>query len=582
MQTFTATYSPEDNKIRLSASSRLDPDLYARVRGAGYIWAPKQGIFVAPMWTPAREDLALELAGEIGDEDTSLFDRAEERAERFETYSENRASDANSARNAVSAIANNIPFGQPILVGHHSEKHARKDAERIENGMRKAVKMWETSQYWQYRAAGAIRAAKYKERPDVRARRIKGLESDLRKAEKNKADCEKALKVWTSPALTLEQAINFAGFYSFLMPRKEGDRPDFEQRPSAYDALSGSYPNLYAPRSFDEVKARAVEMYPRHIAHHDRWISHYSNRIAYEKAMLNESGGLVTDRVVPEVGGAVMCLWGPRGGWAYIKKVNKVTVTISHQWNPGGRVFAHKEPLDKIRDVMSKAQVDEARAAGRIQEAPENIGFWLMQSREDFDKAEAKREQTKPEAKAEAADFAAMKETLKAGVQVVSVPQLFPTPPELAARMVELAQIEAGQCVLEPSAGTGNLVKAVLDSVDTEVLAYEISPELCAQLNKKFPSYKLVTQCGDFLEARDFMGQYPRIVMNPPFANGQDIAHIQHATGFLAPGGRLVAICANGPRQNEKLRPMACEWYDLPPNSFAGTGVNAAMLVIQN
>jgi 16S rRNA G1207 methylase RsmC len=39
--------------------------------------------------------------------------------------------------------------------------------------------------------------------------------------------------------------------------------------------------------------------------------------------------------------------------------------------------------------------------------------------------------------------------------------------------------------------------------------------------------------------------------MNPPFANGDDIKHITHA---LKPGGRLVAICANGPRQNDKLR----------------------------
>jgi hypothetical protein len=48
-----------------------------------------------------------------------------------------------------------------------------------------------------------------------------------------------------------------------------------------------------------------------------------------------------------------------------------------------------------------------------------------------------------------------------AGVQVVIAPQLFPTPPELADRMVALADIRPGQQVLEPSAGnpgTGHLV----------------------------------------------------------------------------------------------------------------------------
>src|SRR5437879_2478453 len=51
---------------------------------------------------------------------------------------------------------------------------------RLDNGMRRAVKMWETASYWKSRAAGAIAAAKYKERPDVRARRIKGIEADIR------------------------------------------------------------------------------------------------------------------------------------------------------------------------------------------------------------------------------------------------------------------------------------------------------------------------------------------------------------------------------------------------------------------
>jgi hypothetical protein len=70
--TYTATYSPEDNKLRLYSSTRLDRELYDRVRGAGFIYAPKQELFVAPMWTPEREDLLIELCGEIGDEDTSL------------------------------------------------------------------------------------------------------------------------------------------------------------------------------------------------------------------------------------------------------------------------------------------------------------------------------------------------------------------------------------------------------------------------------------------------------------------------------------------------------------------------------
>ena len=142
----TATYSPEDNKLRLYSATRLDKTTYDRVKAAGFKWAPKQDLFVAPMWTPGREDLLIESCGEVGDEDTSLVERQEQRAERFEEYHENRTEDAEQARAAVHRIADNIPLQADL--GHHSEKHARKDAERIENGMRRAVRMWETAQYW--------------------------------------------------------------------------------------------------------------------------------------------------------------------------------------------------------------------------------------------------------------------------------------------------------------------------------------------------------------------------------------------------------------------------------------------------
>src|SRR5271168_3417913 len=97
MSNFTATYSPEDNKLRLYSVSKLPRDLYDRVKAAGFKWAPKQELFVAPMWTPDREDLLIELAGEIEDEDKSLVERAEERSERFGQYSENRERDADRA-----------------------------------------------------------------------------------------------------------------------------------------------------------------------------------------------------------------------------------------------------------------------------------------------------------------------------------------------------------------------------------------------------------------------------------------------------------------------------------------------------
>ena len=607
MTQYTGTYSPDDNKLRLYASSRLDAETFARVKEAAFKWAPKQDLFVAPMWTPARADLLLELCGEIGDEDTSLVARAEERAERFEDYKEKRTEDANRAHAAVKSIADQIPFGQPILVGHHSERHARKDAQRIENGMRRAVQMWDTAQYWKSRAAGAISAAKYKERPDVRARRIKTIEADKRRQERTRDDCERFLKLWRTVHET------------DTIKRKDGQPSTIKER-AMYIAnrdphVFGTWGDLERDKiTGEEAQANAIAQHERVIVWALRWIEHYDNRLAYERAMQDEAGGIATDKTKPEKGGACKCWASRRGGFSYIVKVNKVSVTVLDNWGNGGGNFSRTMPFDKLSNLMTAAEVQEARDAGRLVELEDKTGFVLRPAPQpDPDKSpeETLREiwaaKGVPEEKQAAiladitakaqpgaqvgpftigeptettqANFDAMREQLKQGVQVVSAPQLFPTPPTLAARMVELAEIQTGHLVLEPSAGTGVILDAIRNAGIAAVqTAVEINYGLVDRLRGRFDDVRQA----DFLQCNGGLGNFDRILMNPPFANGQDIAHIKHAASMLKPGGKLVAICANGPRQNEQLRPLADEWEVLPPGTFAesGTMVSAALLVI--
>ena len=85
----------------------------------------------------------------------------------------------------------------------------------------------------------------------------------------------------------------------------------------------------------------------------------------------------------------------------------------------------------------------------------------------------------------------AMRQTLKTGVAVVSSPQLFPTPATLAARMVELADIQPGQDVLEPSAGTDVLCKAITAlEPRAKVFAVEVNHQLCELLSDHKPAGK--------------------------------------------------------------------------------------------
>ena len=556
----SATYSPEDNKLRLYPDARLSPELYARVKAAGFIWAPVQKLFVAPGWSPEREDLLTELCGTVGDEETSLEERAEERAERFTGYKESRAADASAASDAVHAIADNIPLGQPILVGHHSERAARRDQEKIENGMRRAVKMWETSKYWEDRARGAVRNALYKERPEVRARRIKGLEADLRRREKSKSLAAFNLKIWSNPALTLEQGKHYANYYSPGYVKTATTEQD-----SAWSALE------HGELTLEEVRAQLVPHLQEVIAWVDRWVGHLNNRLAYERLLYGESGGIAADRVAPEVGGACKCWVSHRGGWSYIKKVNRVSVTVEDNWGNGGENFTRTVPFTDLGGVMSRADVEAKRAAGLLVESPDGLGFIILAE------ALAKVPATAPPQEGE--DFAKMKEQLREGVHVVVAPDLFPTPPDLAARMVEEAGIREGHRVLEPSAGTGNLLREIAKTSTRDVVAVEVNGQLADMLRQSFARPTIHVERADFLEYQDAKG-FDRIVMNPPFDHGVDIKHILHAFEMLRPGGVLVALCATGPRQEDKLKPLSDSWEELPSGTFEGTGVGAIFLAM--
>jgi phospholipid N-methyltransferase len=170
-----------------------------------------------------------------------------------------------------------------------------------------------------------------------------------------------------------------------------------------------------------------------------------------------------------------------------------------------------------------------------------------------------------------------------AGVQVVIAPQLFPTPPELADRMVALADNRPGQQVLEPSAGTGRIIDAIRRNAHGyAITAVELNCNMAHRLHTVDGADD--TRQADFLECNGDLGTFDRIVMNSPFANADYIKHIMHALKMLNPGGRLVAICANGPRQNDKLRPIVEArgglWEDLPSDTFISTGISVRTVLL--
>lgn len=169
--------------------------------------------------------------------------------------------------------------------------------------------------------------------------------------------------------------------------------------------------------------------------------------------------------------------------------------------------------------------------------------------------------------------------------RIVSSFNLFQTPDVLAARLASMFS-RFGR-ILEPSAGLGRLYRAVRNvSIDCEITLVDNSPECARELylaTAGDPSTTLVQ--ADFLSCNvERLGRFDSIIMNPPFHRGADILHIKHAAKLLLPGGKLVAICANGSRQRAALKPLGTEWIDLPAGAFreSHTSVATAIVVIDS
>jgi hypothetical protein len=77
------------------------------------------------------------------------------RIERLRARSERATRAANAAISRSREIGSHIPMGQPILVGHHSEKRHRRDIARIDAGMRKGFALAEEAKALARRAEHA-------------------------------------------------------------------------------------------------------------------------------------------------------------------------------------------------------------------------------------------------------------------------------------------------------------------------------------------------------------------------------------------------------------------------------------------
>lgn len=125
-------------------------------------------------------------------------------------------------------------------------------------------------------------------------------------------------------------------------------------------------------------------------------------------------------------------------------------------------------------------------------------------------------------------------------------PDFYPTPPEVAATMLDPLDIR-GKTVLEPSAGSGNLVAECLARGADQVLACEIEPKLRSLLagSPDARAGRLQLTGMDFLRLEAVqVSMVDLIVMNPPFSAGA--RHLLHAWRIAPAGCQITCLLNKG------------------------------------
>ena len=154
------------------------------------------------------------------------------------------------------------------------------------------------------------------------------------------------------------------------------------------------------------------------------------------------------------------------------------------------------------------------------------------------------------------------------------VPDFFPTPGEIVARMLQLATVQPHHRCLDPEGGAGDICLALRDLGVKHIDCFELNAGLVEAL----------TLLGFPPLGRDFLTAtprpiYERILMNPPFSKDVHIQHVRHAYDWLAPGGELVAVLPMEHPSRIKKRRQFSEWLDSigagrhpnPPKSFTSS-----------
>ncbi|HLW00065.1 MAG TPA: DUF3560 domain-containing protein [Ktedonobacterales bacterium] len=142
------------------------------LHSAGWRWRPyREAWSTNERWPRFPDGIEISLGGAV--------DYSAERAERLEERAERHSAEATRRYEASNHIAEGIPLGQPILVGHHSERRHRRDLARIDSHMRASTAERAQAAHLEERAEGSARHQQTMAAPRLIYQRLEAFKADL-------------------------------------------------------------------------------------------------------------------------------------------------------------------------------------------------------------------------------------------------------------------------------------------------------------------------------------------------------------------------------------------------------------------
>lgn len=142
--------------------------------------------------------------------------KQEARRERYQARAEKARSEAAQHEAASRRLVEHIPFGQPILVGHHSEKRHRRTLERSQNLMFRMVDDLKKADHYEQKAAGVGNGGISSDDPEA-VTKIKTELAELEARQERMKTANKHLRAGNDAAL-LEMGFSEAKIAALKQP----------------------------------------------------------------------------------------------------------------------------------------------------------------------------------------------------------------------------------------------------------------------------------------------------------------------------------------------------------------------------